>query len=144
MQTENRFFDDLARVTGGALGVLSGFREEIEALFKDRLQRALDSLDLVNREEFEAVKAMAAKARAEQEKLESRLLALEAQLGGKKATKPRGGGSTTRTTAKTATKATAKTGKAKAKAATKQKPKPAARKAPGRPTRRRPTARGRA
>lgn len=80
MQTQNRFFDDLARVANGAVGALSGVRSDIEARFRDQLERVLAGLDVVSREEFEAVKAMAAKARAEQEELQERVAALESQL----------------------------------------------------------------
>jgi len=81
MQTENRIFDDLARVASGALSALTGVREEVEARLRDQFQRVLDRMNLVRREEFEAVEAMAAKARAEQERLEERVAALEARLG---------------------------------------------------------------
>ena len=67
MQSQNRFFDDLARMAAGAAGALTGVRGEIEARFRDQLERVLAGMDLVSREEFEAVKAMAAKAREEQE-----------------------------------------------------------------------------
>ena len=81
MQSQNRFFDDMARVAAGAMGALSGVRGEIEARFRDQLERILAGMDLVSREEFEAVKAMAAKAREEQELLRLRVEALEARLG---------------------------------------------------------------
>lgn len=80
MQSQNRFFDDLARVANGAVGALSGVRSDIEARFRDQLERVLAGMDVVSREEFEAVKAMAAKARAEQEELHLRVAALESQL----------------------------------------------------------------
>jgi hypothetical protein len=80
MQSQNRFFDDLARVANGAVGALSGVRSDIEARLRDRLERVLAGMDLVSREEFEAVKAMAAKARAEQEELLQRIVALESRL----------------------------------------------------------------
>jgi BMFP domain-containing protein YqiC len=80
MQSQNRFFDDVARVASGAVGAISGVRGEIEARLRDQLERVLGSMDLVSREEFEAVKAMAAKARDEQEVLLRRLEALEARL----------------------------------------------------------------
>jgi BMFP domain-containing protein YqiC len=80
MQSQNRFFDDLARVANGAVGALSGVRSDIEARFRDQLERILAGMDLVSREEFEAVKAMAAKARAEQEELLQRIAALESRL----------------------------------------------------------------
>ncbi len=78
MQTSNRILDDLARVAGGALGTLNGVRAEIESLVRQRLERAMATMDLVPREEFEAVKAMAAKAREENEALARRIAALEA------------------------------------------------------------------
>jgi BMFP domain-containing protein YqiC len=80
MQTENRFLDDLARVAGGAFSTVAGLRTEIEDLVKQRLERFLADLDHVPREEFDAVKAMAEKARLEQEALQKRVDALEAAL----------------------------------------------------------------
>lgn len=87
MQTQNRLFDDLARVAGGAFGALVGIRNEIEEMIKQRLERLLADLDHVPREEFEAVRAMAEKARIEQEAMASRIAALEAALAD--AQKPR-------------------------------------------------------
>jgi BMFP domain-containing protein YqiC len=80
MQSQNRFFDDMARMATGAVGALSGLRGEIEARVRDQLERVLAGMDLVNREEFEATKAMAAKAREEQELQQRRIDALEARL----------------------------------------------------------------
>ena len=80
MQTQNRLLDDLTRVATSALGVAAGMREEIEARLRDQFERILSNMDLVSREEFDAVKAMAAKARAEQEDLAVRLAALEAKF----------------------------------------------------------------
>ena len=80
MQSQNRFFDDLARVASGAAGALSGVRTEIEARARDQLERVLAGMDLVSREEFDAARAMAAKAREEQERLLRRLEELEARL----------------------------------------------------------------
>ncbi len=80
MQSQNRFFDDVARVASGAVGALSGVRGEIEARIRDQFERLLAGMDLVDREEFEATKAMAAKAREEQELLLRRIEALEARL----------------------------------------------------------------
>ncbi len=80
MQSQNRFFDDVARMAGGAMGAFAGIRQEIEARLREQMERWLASMDLVTREEFEATRAMAAKARAEQERLEQRLAALEATL----------------------------------------------------------------
>ena len=84
MQTRNRLFDDAARIAGGAVGTLAGAKREIEALVRQQLERLLASLDLVTRDEFEAVKEMAAKARAEQEALTDRLAALEKNTAGKR------------------------------------------------------------
>lgn len=80
MQGQNRFFDDIARVASGAVGAITGMRDEVEARFRDQLERVLAGMDLVSREEFEAVKAMAAKAREEQELLLGRVNELEARL----------------------------------------------------------------
>ena len=62
MQTSNRILDDLARVANGAVSTLAGVKGEIDALVRQRLERLLADADLVTRDEFEAVKAMAAKA----------------------------------------------------------------------------------
>ena len=80
MQSQNRFFDDLARMAAGAAGALTGVRGEIETRFRDQLERVLAGMDLVSREEFEAARAMAAKAREEQEILRRRIDALETRL----------------------------------------------------------------
>jgi BMFP domain-containing protein YqiC len=80
MQSQNRFFDDMARMASGAVGALSGVRGEVEARFREQLERILAGMNLVGREEFEATKAMAAKAREEHELLLGRLEALEARL----------------------------------------------------------------
>jgi Uncharacterized protein conserved in bacteria len=83
MQTDNRFLDDIARAASGALGALAGVRTEIEAQLRGMLERWLKSQDFVTREEFEAVKAMAARAREENEMLAERVAALEAALAGR-------------------------------------------------------------
>jgi BMFP domain-containing protein YqiC len=80
MQSQNRFFDDLARVASGALGTLSGVKTEVETRLREQLEKVLAGMDLVSREEFEAVKAMAAKARSEQEDLANRVAELESRL----------------------------------------------------------------
>jgi BMFP domain-containing protein YqiC len=82
MQTENRLLDDLARMANGALNTLSGLREEIESRVRERVERMLADMDMVPREEFEAVKAMAQKARTEQEDLAAKVGALERRLAG--------------------------------------------------------------
>lgn len=80
MQSQNRLFDDLARVFGGAAGVASDVRTEAEARVRAQLEKLLSGMDLVSREEYEVVEAMAAKARSEQEELAERVAALEARL----------------------------------------------------------------
>ena len=81
MQTENRLFDDFARMAGGALNVLTGFKTEIEQIVRQQMEGWLSSMNLVTREEFDTVRAMAAKARDEQEALLARIAQLEARLG---------------------------------------------------------------
>ena len=87
MQTRNRVLDDFAKMAGGAISVLTGVKDEIEALARARAERLLGALDLVTREEFEVVRAMAAKARAEQERLAARVGALESRLTSRETTK---------------------------------------------------------
>jgi len=84
MQTRDRLFDDAARIAGGAVGALAGAKREIETLVRQQLERMLSSLDLVTRDEFDAVKEMAVKARSEQEELANRLLSLEKQINANK------------------------------------------------------------
>ncbi len=88
MPTQNRLFDDLARVAGGALGAVSGLREEIELLVRGRIERILGDMELVPREEFEVVKAMAAQAREENDALKARLDLLEDRLKAKPTSGP--------------------------------------------------------
>ncbi|MFV3074489.1 accessory factor UbiK family protein [Niveispirillum fermenti] len=85
MQVENKLFDDLARVASGAAGALSGIRGEVEGQIRQQFERILAQMDVVSREEFEAMKAVAVEARARQEALEERLAALEARLSAAKA-----------------------------------------------------------
>ena len=79
-QTTNRFLDEFAKLMTDAAGAADGLRKEAETLFKSQGEKFLAEMDVVRREEFEAVKAMAAKAREENEKLEARIAALEAQI----------------------------------------------------------------
>lgn len=81
-QTTNRFFDEVARLMNDAAGVAQGVRREFDNMFKAQAEKWLRDLDLVKREEFEAVKDMAALAREENEALKARLAALEAKLAG--------------------------------------------------------------
>ena len=83
MQTRNRMFDDLARMANGAVSTLTGIKGEVEALVRQQIDRLLAEMDVVPRDEFEAVKAVAARARTEQEKLEKRVVELEAAIAGR-------------------------------------------------------------
>jgi BMFP domain-containing protein YqiC len=80
MQTQSRFFDELAKLMMGAAGAAQGAAREAEALMRSRLERLLGDLDLVSREEFDAMKALAQAARAENETLAGRVETLEAEL----------------------------------------------------------------
>ena len=80
-QTSNRFFDEVARLMNDAAGVAQGVRREFDTLFRTQAERILRDLDVVQREEFEAVKEMARLAREENEALKARIAALEAKLG---------------------------------------------------------------
>jgi BMFP domain-containing protein YqiC len=80
MQTRNPILDDLARVATGAMSALGGVKEEVEARMRDQIAKILDGMELPRRDEFEAVKAMAAKAREENEELKQRIADLEARL----------------------------------------------------------------
>jgi len=81
-QTSNRFFDEVARLMNDAAGVAQGVKREFDTMFKNQAERWLRDLDLVKREEFEAVKDMARLAREENETLKARIATLEAKLGG--------------------------------------------------------------
>ena len=80
VQTTNRFFDEVARLMNDAAGVAQGVRREFETLFRNQAERFLRDLDVVKREEFEAVKDMARIAREENEALKARIAALEAMV----------------------------------------------------------------
>ena len=79
-QTTNRFFDEVARLMNDAAGVASGVRREFDTMLRHQAERILGDLDVVKREEFEAVKEMARLAREENEALKARIAALEARL----------------------------------------------------------------
>jgi BMFP domain-containing protein YqiC len=79
-QTTNRFLDEIARLMNDAAGVASGVRREIDVVFRSQADRILRELDVVKREEFEAVKEMARLAREENEALKARIAAVEARL----------------------------------------------------------------
>ncbi len=78
MQTRNKIFDDLSQLMTNAMGVAQGAREEAETAFKGMIDRWLADRDFVTREEFDAVRAMAQKAREENEALSARIAELEA------------------------------------------------------------------
>jgi BMFP domain-containing protein YqiC len=84
-QTSNRIFDEMARLMNDAAGVAQGVRREFDSLFRSQAERILRELDVVPREEFEAVKEMARLAREENEALKARIEALEVKSASKKA-----------------------------------------------------------
>ena len=79
MQTRNKVFDDISQLMTNAMGVAQGARDEANNAFKGMMDRWLADRDLVTREEFEAVRAMAQKAREENEALKTRIATLEAK-----------------------------------------------------------------
>ncbi len=120
MQSENRLFDDFAKVMNGLAGTLAGVGRETEASIKERVREWTGGMDFVSREEFEAVKAMAAAARDEADALRARLDKLEGKAPAKKAApaKPAAAKPAPKAAAKPAPKATA----AKKPATPKRKP----------------------
>jgi BMFP domain-containing protein YqiC len=83
----NRIFDDFAKLMTDAAGAAQGMRQEVETAFRAQAERFMNSMDLVKREEFEAVREMAIKAREENDALAARIAELEAKLGSKPAKK---------------------------------------------------------
>jgi BMFP domain-containing protein YqiC len=81
-QTNNRFFDEIGRLMNDAAGAAQGVKREFDTVMRAQGERILRDLDVVKREEFEAVKDMARLAREENEALKARIAALEAKLGG--------------------------------------------------------------
>ena len=79
-QTNSRFFDDVSKLMTDAAGLAEGARREVEQLARAKLERLMAGMDLVSREEFEAVREMAVLARSENEKLAARIALLEARL----------------------------------------------------------------
>jgi BMFP domain-containing protein YqiC len=79
-QTNSRFFDDLSRLMTDAAGLAEGARREAQTFARSQMERMMSGVDIVTREEFEAVREMAARARDENEKLAARIAALEARL----------------------------------------------------------------
>ena len=79
MPNDNRLFEDFTRMAGGAMSSFTAMREEMEARLREQVERMLSNMDLVRRDEFEAVQAMAEAARTENAELTKRIEALEAQ-----------------------------------------------------------------
>ena len=94
MQSENRLFDDFVKMVNGVAGTMAGMGREAESSARERFKEWMGGADFVGRDEFEAVKAMAAAARDENEALKARIAVLEARSGGAGATPgaKRGGG----------------------------------------------------
>lgn len=89
MQTNGRFFDDIAKMAGGAMGAIGGVREEAEAALRQRLERVLSGMNVVARDEFDAMADVARRAREEQEKLTQQVAALSERLAKLEAAQPR-------------------------------------------------------
>jgi BMFP domain-containing protein YqiC len=83
MQTQSSVFDDLARLMTGAMGMAQGMGDEARSFMRSQADRFVAEMDLVGRDEFEAVKQLAAEARAEADELRRRVAALEAALKGR-------------------------------------------------------------
>jgi BMFP domain-containing protein YqiC len=79
-QTRSRFFDDLSRLMTDAAGLAEGARREVDTALRGQLERLLAGMDVVTRDEFEAARDMAARARTENDSLRERVAALEAKL----------------------------------------------------------------
>lgn len=80
-QTSNRIFDEMAKLFGNAATAAQSLRSEIDALIRSQAERVLNELDVVQRDEFDAMREMTRKAREENERLEARIAVLEAKLG---------------------------------------------------------------
>jgi BMFP domain-containing protein YqiC len=80
-QTTNRFFDELGRLMNDAAGAAQGMKREVDTVIRAQAEKILNDLDIVKRDEFEAVKEMARLAREENETLKARIVALEGKLG---------------------------------------------------------------
>ena len=100
MQSENKMFDDLVKMVNGVAGTMAGMGREAESSMREKMREWMAGADFVGRDEFEAVKAMAAAARDENEILKSRIAAVEAKVAGPAASakrSPRAKGSPSRT-----------------------------------------------
>ena len=92
MQSENRLFDDFVKMMNGVAGTFAGMGREAEASAREKFREWMAGSDFVGRDEFEAVKAMAAAARDENEALKARIVALETKTGAPVATTAKRGG----------------------------------------------------
>ena len=95
MQSENKLFDDFVKMVNGMAGTVAGMGREAESSAREKMREWIGGMDFVGRDEFDAVKAMAAAARDENELLKSRIAALEAKVAGpapgaKSTAKPKG------------------------------------------------------
>ena len=93
-QTSNRFFDEIGRLMNDAAGAAQGVKREVDTVVRNQAEKILNDLDIVKREEFEAVKDMARLAREENEALKARIVVLEARLGVSAAAPDAGGANT--------------------------------------------------
>ena len=82
MQSENRLFDDFVKMVNGVAGTMAGMGREAESSAREKMREWMGGMDFVSRDEFDAVKAMAAAARDENEILKARIAALEAKVAG--------------------------------------------------------------
>jgi BMFP domain-containing protein YqiC len=83
MQTRNPFIDDLTKMANGAVGALTGMKDEVGNRLRDQIAKILDGMDIPRRDEFDAVKAMAAKAREENDELRKQIEELRSKLSEK-------------------------------------------------------------
>ena len=81
MQSQNRIFEDMSKIATSAMGTMAGVGREVETLIRGRVRDLVGDVDMVGRDEFEAVKAMAANARAEVETLKAEIAAMRAATG---------------------------------------------------------------
>ncbi len=90
--TSSRFFDELAKVMTNAAGAAQGLRRELDTIVQTQVERVLNNLEVVRRDDFEAVRAMAQKAREENDRLAARIAEIEARLAAAKPDSPAGSG----------------------------------------------------
>ncbi|MBV8972449.1 MAG: accessory factor UbiK family protein [Sphingomonadaceae bacterium] len=93
MQSQNRIFEDMSKIATSAMGTMAGVGREVETMVRARVRELVGGMDMVERDEFEAVKAMAATARAEVESLKAEIAALRAAAAGSVVAPPESTGS---------------------------------------------------